>query len=156
MEGMEAKVNLDRIEKEFQAGLINAENKEKDSTIQVVDADASLVVVNIPGVVVRFLCHWKSRLCIKILSKGFDQDDAEFIKDYLKVTPEEIELYKRVINSGVNEFTPDQYKEFLNKWLCNPMILSAELIIEFELQKILLLRKELKIREKNKKKAEVI
>lgn len=148
MESMEAKVNEKEIEKDLLAGLKNAEMESQNSPSEIINPVPVKLSVSVPNIVVRFLCDFKNRIEAKIISKDMDEDTKEFVREYLKTTPEEIKLYKGILDVGATELTPEEYKAFLNKWLCNPVIMSIELVIEHECQRLIQLRNLLRNRKK--------
>lgn len=150
METPEVRVNLKSIEKELEQGLRNAELLEDESSPGQSSTSAdvsSKLKLNVPKVVAKLVCDIKNGIEAKILSKDLDEDDKEFVRDFLKTSDKEIQLYQMVLEQFGTDFTPENYKEMLNRWLCNPLIL----LIEFEIERMLELRNLLKNLPKNKK-----
>lgn len=150
METAEVSANLKHLEKKLEQEMNNAEVEGKGADIETSEFISHKLAVSSPKLLVRFICHHKNRIKAKIITKGMSEDDIVFVKDFLKTSPEEIELYKSIIDDAITELTPEEYKEWLNKWLCNPIILKIELVVEFELKSVLALRNALKIRSLDK------
>lgn len=146
MDALDAKVNFSKLEKELSRDLKDAEFQNAgDSTHDSYPPPVKLVV-NVPPVMVKLIVDFKNSIEAKIISKDMDEDTKEFIRNYLKSTPKEIEIYNQVFNILATDVAPENYKEFLNRWLCNPIIACTALLIELELDKLLHLRAELKNR----------
>lgn len=149
----EVKVNIEDLKKNLQIGIANANNSENsapNSGDQNLSSDAPKLVVVIPNVAARFVCDWKNSLIVKHIGKDMDEDDKAFIRDFFKATPEEIEIYRKVLGIIVTEMTPEEYKANLNKWLLNPSILAAEMLMELELKRLADFRRNWAVREKQK------
>lgn len=87
------------------------------------------------GVLVRA----KNALEIKALSKDLNPEGVEIVRDCLKTTPQEIELYKKAIDESFDLYGSPEIIDTLNKWAGSPILL----IIEHEIAKIALLRSTL-------------
>jgi hypothetical protein len=143
----EEKTNLKSIEKDLLLGLSNAESKNADSANHSTHSIPDKLKLNVPNTVIKLVCDLKNSIATKVITKDMDESAQEFVRDYLKTTPREIELYKMVLEQVGTDFAPESYKEMLNKWLCNPIVL----LIEHELEKLLTLRNLLIEMDKSKK-----
>lgn len=145
------KTDIASIKKDFLSGLENAENKDPDSQINSSRVIPDKLKLVLPDTAARLVCDIKNSIKAKIITKDMDEATKEFVRDFLKTTPKEVELYKKVLEQVGTDYTPESYKEFLNKWLGSPIVL----IIEYELESMLTLRSLLAEMDKNKPKPEL-
>lgn len=143
MDNAEVNSNLKDLERKLERELDNAELEDKNNSSETIGPEFSRLAVNTPKLVVRFACDFKNRIKKKIITKDMGPDDIALVEDLLKTGPEEIEIYKSLIDEIASEFTPEEYKAWLNKWFCNPVILKLELAIEFEIKSALAIRNKI-------------
>lgn len=133
-------VNEKQIKSDFMRGLLDAEVQSTPTANHPGVPVPDKLKLNVPNVVAKLICDIKNGIAAKVITKDMDEDTKEFVRDFLKTQAKEIELYKTVLDQVGTDLTPEEYKEFINKWLCSPLIL----IIEFELERALVLRNSLK------------
>lgn len=150
MESTEAKTHINELEKKLQERLLNAEAETEGGSpkVDTVNPVPDKRRVELSPVAVRIVCDIKNSIKSKILSKDCDESDRVFIELYFRTTDKEIEIYKRVLEDLGTNYCPEQYKEVLNKWLNNSLIV----LIEHELESLIMFRKMLEL---DRKKREV-
>ena len=147
METPELKVNISQIEREFSQGLRNAEVETQAVSNPGITpgADPAKLKLNVPKVASKLICDIKNGIAVRMVSKDMDEDTKQFIRDQLRTTDKEVILYQGVLEQLGTDLTPEEYKAMLNRWLCSPLVL----IIEFEIQRMVDLRNNLKVFMKN-------
>ena len=147
METTEVVTNIKAIEKDFINDLNNAEAATRNDVPQGVVSDSAVVAVNVPKFAAKLVCDLKNSIEAKFLEKDLDEGAKEIVREFLRTTDKEVELYQQILSQVGTNYTPDEYKALINKWLNSPIVL----LIEHEIQKILTLRNALKEYAKNNK-----
>lgn len=146
-------VNTKEIEKEFIAGLENAERNQEETGRGGFENVAPLKPKCVlPTTGVRLLCDFKNNLKIKALSKDADELTKAVIERRLRTSDKEVTLYKNALELTGDKYAPPEWIEFLDKYANSPVAL----IVEHEVESFLALRaelKELKQQEENTRKA---
>ena len=122
----ETVANVKEIEKDLLRHLANAENNsanDNDKTVLINDGKSVIVVSK---AFAKLFCDVKNAVMARILSKDYDEDIKAIIRDKLRTTDKEIELYKCILEELGNQYVPEEHKAMVSKILGSPLILAFE------------------------------
>lgn len=138
------KVSEREIAHDFKTQLLS-ENLEQDPKNKIDLSPLARPRCNVSLGAAGVLVRAKNALEIKALSKDLNQDGVEIVRECLKTTTDEIELYKKAIDESFDLYGTPETIDLLNKWAGSPILL----IIEHEIAKIATLRAALNQSHKN-------